>query len=109
MNAGYLYREEVVELLLKAVDELYMHTNDMISCFVALGRICDSRIERATISLDLIQKVISSMNGRYIYMDESKQATEKCRRVALKLINGEVLTVDDEQYLLQVARQFEGD
>ena len=72
-------------------------------CIWALGFICDQRNSSVDFSVSLINKVLHSIEAENIgilYGYEIRAKNEKTISVVTKMINGEKLNKDEEQYLL---------
>lgn len=74
---------------------------ELTCCVLALGWICDQRNKVSDIDSSIIEEVIETIRNiddYYSVLTIMKQ--EKTRSVAAKMINGEILNVEEEQFLL---------
>lgn len=100
-----------VKTVIKLVGELYdavksgsLATEQLTSCVLALGWICDQRSDsRWDIPNELLNRIYDLLDD--VMWDIYDYAiSEKCERpadVALKMINGDALSDEDEQFLLE--------
>lgn len=79
----------------------YLTSEKLTSCILALGWICDQREYIPEMSGDVIQEVfdtIRKVDDYYSVLTAMNQA--KASEIAIKMVNGDLLNVDEEQFLL---------
>ena len=94
-------REDVLELLIGAINSKKLLQSALSVVVMALGTMCDSRTIASPFSKELTLKTeycINSISSLYPY-DIATFVDKNCT-IALKLIHGENLTIDEETYLL---------
>lgn len=93
--------KQIVRRLCNVIQGGSLNDSQLICCILAVGWILDqSQTENqydGSLLLDTL-KVIDSIEDQYDYITVEKCG--KCRGVAKKLINGEVLEIDEEEFLL---------
>lgn len=92
---------KIVKELCKVVQMGNLTSEELTCCLLALGWICDQREYSSEISGSVIQEVfdtIRSVDDYYSVLTAMKQA--KVREIAIKMVNGDLLNVDEEQFLL---------
>lgn len=92
---------KIVEKLCLAVGSGNLSSAELTCCILAMGWICDQREGASEIDGSIIEDAfaaIRKMDDDYTLLTLMKQ--EKARAVAVKMINGERLNVDEEQFLL---------
>lgn len=92
---------EIVRKLCSVVESGKLTCAELTCCILALGWICDQRAGASEIDGKIIEgvyKAIRSMDDVYPLLTVKRQ--ERARAVALKMINGEILNVDEEKFLL---------
>lgn len=95
---------KLVEKLYDAVKSGSLVTEQLTSCVLALGWICDQRSDTCwDIPNELLNKVYDLLDD-VMWNIYDYAISEKCERpadVALKMINGDALSDEDEQFLLE--------
>ena len=93
--------ENIVKDLCEVICTGRLTTEELTCCILALGCICDQRKQETEMSLLVIQEalqVIRDIEDYYSVLVTMK--CEKPREVAKKMINGDSLNEDEEQFLL---------
>lgn len=96
----------IVKKLCEVVQMGNLTSEELTCCLLALGWICDQREYSSEISGSVIQEVfdtIRSVDDYYSVLTAMKQA--KAREIAIKMVNGDLLNVDEEQFLLTKLEQ----
>ena len=97
---------KIVKKLCEVVQLGNLTSEELTCCLLALGWICDQREYSSEISGSVIQEVfdtIRSVDDYYSVLTAMKQA--KAREIAIKMVNGDLLNVDEEQFLLTKLEQ----
>jgi len=97
---------KIVKKLCEVVQMGNLTSEELTCCHLALGWICDHREYSSEISGSVIQEVfdtIRSVDDYYSVLTAMKQA--KAREIAIKMVNGDLLNVDEEQFLLTKLEQ----
>ncbi|MBE5936881.1 MAG: Hsp70 family protein [Lachnospiraceae bacterium] len=97
---------KIVKKLCEVVQMGNLTSEELTCCLLALGWICDQREYSSEISGSVIQEVfdtIRSVDDYYSVLTAMKQA--KAREIAIKMVNGDLLNVDEEQFLLTKLEQ----
>lgn len=94
-HIGYL-----PELTSKArMAEVYM--TELISCILALGCICDQRTHGSEIKTQVFREMLDTIEGLESFYSVLKaMSCGSARKVAVKMIKGEVLSGEEEKFLL---------
>lgn len=93
-------REKTLNEILTAIRSRKLNTNSLSTCIVALGTMCDTKTVPSPFSSEKIQEVKQCIDSiAYNYPSLASGVERNCD-VALKMINGEDLSVDDEKFLL---------
>lgn len=93
--------ENIVKDLCEVIRTGRLTTEELTCCILALGCICDQRQQETEMSFMVIQEVLQVIRDTEDYY--SVLITMKCekpREVARKMINGDSLNEDEEQFLL---------
>ena len=93
----------IVRQLCQAISTGILPKEVLNCCVWALGFICDQRTVVSDFSLAIINNVLDAINIDYLtslYGYEVRTKNEKTVSVVTKMINGEKLNKDEEQYLL---------
>ena len=92
---------KIVNQLCSVIQTGNLSSEELTCCILALGWICDQREQASEIEMDVIYKVLSVIRnvGDY-YSPFVTMRCEKPREVAVKMVNGDLLNVDEEQFLL---------
>lgn len=76
-------------------------SEELTCCILALGWICDQRIHASEIDKDIIEEALETINSIESYYSASVvMRQERAREVASKMIKGDLLDVEEEQFLL---------
>lgn len=93
--------EKIVEGLCKIIQTGNLNEQELICSLLALGWICDQRIEPSSLNLDMIQEVFETIRSiDKNYSAFTAMRCNKMRELAIKMINGDILSADEEQFLL---------
>lgn len=95
---------KLVEKLYNAIKAGSLTTEQLTSCVLAIGWICDQRSDtRWNIPSELLEKTYNLLDDEMwdIYDYAVSEKCEKPVDVACKMINGDVLSDEDEQFLLE--------
>lgn len=91
----------IVEQLCNVIQTGNLSNEELTCCILALGCICDQRQYASEIENVVIQKVLRTLqNVDDYYSIFTIRKCEKPREVAIKMINGDLLNVAEEQFLL---------
>ena len=93
--------EKVVKNLCKVIRTGNLKVEELICCILALGCICDQRqqeTEMRWIVIDEALEVIREIDSYYTVLTTMK--CEKAREVVKKMIDGDCLNEEEEQFLL---------
>lgn len=98
--------EEVVTLLLKVCNTESYHIlfESRSACLTALGWICDRRSNQMRL---ISEELLAQVRATLEVWKQKGTSYEKCCIVALKMLTGQILTQDDEAYLLSVVESLE--
>ena len=95
------------EIILEAIcDLLRSDVSDrsfFVPCVIALGLICDTRFEKSRLSVKMYKQVhqlLLSLES-YAYRGYGTFGSLRCRDIALKMLEGTMLTADEERFLLE--------
>ncbi len=94
---------KIIDKLCNAIGTGVLNKEPLNCCIWALGFICDQRKYRTDFPHDVINQVLRSIdveNIGILYGSEVRMRNEKTVSVVTKMINGEKLNQDEEQYLL---------
>jgi molecular chaperone DnaK (HSP70) len=97
---------KIVKKLCDVVQMGNLASEELTCCILALGWICDQREYVSEISESIIQEVfdtIRNINSYYPVLTAMKQA--KVCEIATKMVNGDLLNVEEEQFLLTKIEQ----
>ncbi len=93
--------ENVVSRLICAIKTSNLNDCGLISCILALGCICDQRNSSNEINQELLLDVRNILNQLENYYDSYIiSRCSKMSEIAIKLIDGATLEVNEEEYLL---------
>lgn len=95
---------KLVERLYNAIKTCNLTTEQLTSCVLAIGWICDQRSDTHwNIPSELLEKTYDLLDDAMwdIYDYAVSEKCEKPVDVACKMINGDVLSDEDEQFLLE--------
>ena len=96
----------IVEKLCEVIQIGNLSSEELTCCILALGWICDQREYNSKIPGNIIQEVfdtIRSIDDYYAEFIAVKQA--KVCEIAIKMVNGDLLNTDEEQFLLTKLEQ----
>ena len=108
-NPGLLSAEtegRIVRRLCEVIRSGGMTGDELICCILALGWICDQREQDSELGADIIREVCETLrviDEVYSVLTVMKQ--EKAREIAIKMVNGDILNTDEEQFLLTKLEQ----
>ncbi len=92
---------EVAEKLCKVIRSGNLTKEELACCILALGWICDQRQQSAQAEQSLIQEALETIGAvEDLYPVLTALKCEKARDVAVKMIQGDDLSEDEEQFLL---------
>lgn len=92
-------REEVLDVLLQAIQAGRLSYEVLVVCLIALGTMCDNRIVPVPFSANKIKEVDRCLQGIY-RLYPSRSRIEKTVDMAMKMLHGETLTSVEEKFLL---------
>jgi len=93
--------EKIVEILCHGIQTGNLTDQELICCILALGWICDQRAEMGRIDSKVIAEVLHVIYGiEDYYTGWIVMRCNKIREIAAKMIQGDVLDVEEEQFLL---------
>lgn len=96
----------IVQKLCRAITSAKLSDEELTCCILALGFICDQRESASELDREIIQEAyqtISRVEDYYSVLTVMKQ--EKVREVAVKMVNGDLLNADEEEFLLTKLEQ----
>lgn len=73
---------------------------ELTCCVLALGWICDQRNKISDIDSSIIQEVFETIRDIDDYYPMTAMKQEKPRSVATKMVNGDILNIEEEKFLL---------
>ena len=93
--------EQIVKKLCLAIKSQSLYSEQLTCCILAIAYICDQRIYKAEISTKIIEETLNllKMVDRY-YSEKVLTKQNRPIEVAIKMINGEELSFDEEKFLL---------
>lgn len=92
---------DVINKLCNVIKNGQLSANQLSCCILALGWICDQRQQVNGIDWVILNNVKRTIMGvDYFYDDDVVARCGKSRKVALKMINGEFLNAEEEEFLL---------
>jgi len=93
---------KIVNKLCDAIVSGSLKLEALVSCIIALGCICDQRTGISEIDIITINKAQSVLENLDAYCREPDLSkTMKSAAIAKKMISGESLNFDEEQFLLE--------
>lgn len=93
--------EKALELLCKAMESGHLTAETLVCCVLATGWICDQRGFRSDMNAERINQALSTIrNIEITYALPIAEKSRKAQQIAEKLILGENLEEEEEQYLL---------
>lgn len=95
--------ENIVEAICDMLRTDVSDRSFFVPCVIALGLICDTRFEKSRLSSETykqVHRLLDSLES-YSYRGYGTFGSLKCRDIALKMIEGNMLTADEEQFLLE--------
>lgn len=94
-------RKKVIKEIEEVICSGLLQQEALICCLIALGWICDQRFNKNKLEPSILNRVYSVINSlEDIYGTAVAKKCEKSRSIALKLINGEDLCEEEEEFLL---------
>ncbi len=93
---------QIVKKLCSAIESGRLKFESLVSCIIALGCICDQRTGVSEIDVNTINKVLNVLTNLEDYCREPDLSkTMKSANIAKKMVKGESLNFDEEQFLLE--------
>lgn len=97
---------KIVKKLCETIASGKLSDEELTCCILALGWICDQRESISELDNCIIQEVLDNLkNIEYHYPVLAVMKQERLLEVAIKMVNGEGLNVDEEQFLLTKLEQ----
>ncbi len=97
---------KIVNRLCEVIQSGKLTSEELTCCLLAVGWICDQRERSLEISGNIIHDVMDTIrNLDYYYPIHKIAKQEKARGIVIKMVNGERLNVDEEQFLLTKLEQ----
>ena len=98
--------DKVVNALYKAIEQNYdvsdNYSGIIVSCIIALGYACDQRFADNMVSEKSVKKAGELlMRLNMLYSTSVANQFTKSIRIAQKLMNGMILSAEEEQFLLK--------
>lgn len=96
----------IVQKLCRAITSAKLSDEELTCCILAIGFICDQRESASELDREIIQEAyqtISRVEDYYSVLTVMKQ--EKVREVVVKMVNGDLLNADEEEFLLTKLEQ----
>ena len=98
--------KNIIEKLIKVIESGVLQIETLINCIIALGCICDQRNSINDISRALLDSAINAINRvEYIYPKDFIIKSTKSVIIAKKIIYGQSLESDEEEFLLYKLEQ----
>lgn len=92
---------KIARSLCTAIESRCLTKEELISCIIALGCICDQRTSSSPLDSDTITKALQTIDAVHSYSSEAIISSQnKASTVASKMINGNAINLDEEQFLL---------
>ncbi len=93
--------ENTIKNLIQVINKGTISNEELTCCILAIGWICDQRNGTSNINSAIITNALRILREiEYIYSPIISLRSEKSSNVAIKMINGEMLDYDEEQFLL---------
>jgi len=101
-DSGY-DEENIVEAISDLLRSDISDRSFFVPCVIALGLICDTRYEKSRLSTELYKQVHHLLDSleSYSYRGYGTFGSLRCRDIALKMLDGTMLTADEERFLLE--------
>ena len=101
-DSGY-DEENIVDSICDLLRSDVSDRSFFVPCVIALGLICDTRYEKSRLSAEMFRQVHQLLNSleSYAYRGYGTFGSLRCRDIALKMIDGNMLTADEERFLLE--------
>lgn len=97
---------KIVKKLCEVVRSGKLSSEELTCCLLALGWICDQCERSSELPAELIQDVYETIRDvDYSYSTLVAMKQDKAKTIALKMVNGDLLNVDEEQFLLMKLEQ----
>lgn len=95
--------EDIVESICDILRSDVSDRSFFVPCVIALGLICDTRHEKSRLSAEAYKQVHNLLDSleSYAYRGYGTFGSFRFRDIALKMIEGRMLTEDDERFLLE--------
>lgn len=104
MNCGTISVQDenkIVKTLCKVIISGKLTSEELTCCILSLGWICDQRKYLSQIEYSIMQEVLDTIkNVEHYYSAIIAMKQEKPRSVVTKMIHGDALDVDEEEFLL---------
>lgn len=97
---------KIVKNLIELIESKKISNEELTCCILAIANICDQRIKSVEIESEILYKAlqcIREVEYNYDYIIAIKQ--EKAISIAEKMINGDILNKDEEEFLLTKLEQ----
>lgn len=92
---------KVVRRMARVITSGKLANEELTCCILALGWICDQREKSGGMDPAVIQDALDTIRDVDIYYSAlAAMHQQKARELAVKMINGDLLTYDEEQFLL---------
>lgn len=93
--------KKIVEQLCEVIQSGKLRKDELYPCILALGCTCDQRRTKGNIELSLIYTALNTIQGIELYYPVfAVMSCSKSRSIAEKMIYGELLDKDEEEFLL---------
>ena len=93
--------EKIVKELCEVIKSGRLSGSQLISCILALGCICDQREKSFAVDGQVVQEALDTLEKiEEIYPESVVRGQRKSHGVAVKMLNGSLLDIEDEQFLL---------
>lgn len=93
--------EQAAGRLCDAIQAGYLDKEELISCILALGCICDQRTQKSEMKVQMFRQVEETIERlESFYFVLKAMGCKKAREVAGKMIRGETLSGEEERFLL---------
>lgn len=98
-----LDEESIVKKICELLRSDVSDNECFVPCVLALGLIGDTRKEKSKLSVATVKEMKQLLNSieDYCYKSFGKRLSFRCRDIALKMIDGELLSEDEERFLLE--------
>lgn len=95
--------EKIVKILCNSINSKKLSGEELVSCIIALGEICDQRVTaKYTLSGASVNNAYDTINNiEYNYKFFDVEKAKKPQSIALKMISGITLNQEEEKFLLE--------